>query len=92
MTNLELKKYALEKAIEISNSDHLGKDVIEKANIFIEFLQVSDETSQHKERHIFLCRCFDELLANFICHTKESPLKKTIKDLMEWSHQQTFKS
>ena len=46
--NLELKKYALEKAIEISNSDHLGKDVIEKANIFIEFLQVSDETSQQK--------------------------------------------
>ena len=39
--NLELRKYVLEKAIEISNSDYSSEDVIKKAEAFLKFLQVA---------------------------------------------------
>lgn len=45
---------------------------------------------QHKERHEFLHKCFDELLADFITHTEHLPSKTTILTLLEWSHQQTI--
>ena len=47
--NLELKKYALEKALENSSADSLPEEIIKKANVFIEYLQVSDHTLQHED-------------------------------------------
>ena len=43
----------------------------------------------HIKRHLELHKALDELLADFIDHTKEPPLGRPIKDLMEWSHKQT---
>ena len=45
---------------------------------------------QHKERHVFLHNCLDELLADFITHTEHRPSETTILKLLEWSHQQTI--
>ena len=45
-----------------------------------------DHQARHKELHEHL----DELLADFITHTKGMPSKNTILDLMRWSHEQTI--
>lgn len=44
---------------------------------------------QHRNRHLTLHRCFDELFADFITHTKGG-LDSPISDLVAWSHQQTL--
>ena len=49
------------------------------------------EEQTHKERHEFLHKCFDELLADFINHTQGLPSRTTLMDFMEWSHSQTIK-
>lgn len=45
---------------------------------------------EHIERHKLLHRHFDELVADWISHTKDLPSKATIYDLMQWSHWQTI--
>jgi hypothetical protein len=44
----------------------------------------------HKEIHIALHKSLDEIVANFISHTKALPTKTTVFELMEWSYQQTI--
>ena len=44
---------------------------------------------EHKERHKILHKELDELVADFISHTKSLPSRASIMDLMEWSHKQT---
>jgi len=48
------------------------------------------EKQTHQERHIFLHKCLDELLSDFIYHTGELPTETKISDFMEWSHSQTI--
>lgn len=45
---------------------------------------------EHRNRHILLHYHLDELIADFINHTKKLPSKTTLRELMEWSHQQTI--
>lgn len=46
----------------------------------------------HRERHQFLHREFDELLADFLTHNRKAlPSTSTIYELMLWSHAQTIK-
>lgn len=45
---------------------------------------------RHRQRHVQLHRALDELLADFIAHTKGPTLSRPIKDLIEWSYQQTI--
>ena len=45
---------------------------------------------EHIARHIELHHKFDELIADFIGHTKGLPSKTTVMELMMWSHQQTL--
>jgi hypothetical protein len=47
------------------------------------------DTTEHRARHILLHKRLDELLADFIRHTKKLPSQTSIMDLMEWSHRQT---
>jgi len=44
----------------------------------------------HIERHKELHRSLDELLADFIDHTKRFPSKTTVIEFMEWSFKQTI--
>ena len=46
--------------------------------------------AEHKKRHIMLHNKLDELLADFIRHTKAPVSNRRIIDLMHWSHQQTL--
>lgn len=46
--------------------------------------------NKHKARHELLHRELDELIADFICHTKGLPSRTTVMELMNWSHKQTI--
>lgn len=46
---------------------------------------------EHKAIHVRLHASLDELVADFTQHTKKSPSKATIQQLMVWSHEQTIK-
>ena len=61
----------------------------EQVNIISSLIINHKPEASHRERHIQLHKYFDELLADFIAHTKEPPLYRPIKDLMEWSFEQT---
>lgn len=50
---------------------------------------VDDAQEKHRQRHIELHRGFDELLADWIANTKEPPLNRPVKELIEWSYLQT---
>lgn len=43
---------------------------------------------EHKDRHIFLHKCLDELLSDFIFHTGKLPSRSTVLDLLTWSSNQ----
>jgi isopentenyldiphosphate isomerase len=44
---------------------------------------------EHRERHKELHKAFDELLADFIYHSKDGiVLSKPISELMDWSNSQ----
>ncbi len=45
---------------------------------------------EHKQRHIELHKHLDELIADYIIHTKGLPSKNTILDLINWSFSQTI--
>lgn len=47
------------------------------------------ERAQHIERHKLLHEHLDELLADFIAHTKALPSKLAIIELVKWSYAQT---
>ena len=49
------------------------------------------ENQTHQERHVFLHKCFDELLADFIGHTGSLPSQTKLMEFLEWSHSQTIK-
>jgi hypothetical protein len=44
--------------------------------------------NDHIERHIKLHNALDELVADFVQHTKKMPSTTTIYELMKWSHEQ----
>lgn len=50
---------------------------------------IISDIKKHKERHIFLHKCLDELLADFIKHTEKLPSKTPIFDFLKWSHEET---
>ena len=43
---------------------------------------------EHIKRHNYLHKCLDELVADFITHTKELPSLTSLIRLMEWSSSQ----
>lgn len=43
---------------------------------------------EHQEKHILLHKYFDELMADFITHTKKLPSKTTLFELAKWSTEQ----
>jgi len=43
----------------------------------------------HQERHIFLHKCLDELLADFIRNTGRLLSDTNLVDFLNWSHLQT---
>lgn len=49
------------------------------------------ELQEHKERHTYLHKAFDELLADYIGHTGKLPSETTLTEFMNWSHEQTIK-
>ena len=44
---------------------------------------------EHIKRHVELHKSFDELLADFISHTKFG-LKTTLMEFIDWSYSQTI--
>jgi len=51
------------------------------------------EAKTHRERHEFLHRALDELVADFILHNaNKSPSDTTIMELITWSYKQTRES
>ncbi len=46
--------------------------------------------AEHIERHLYLHKALDELLADFIDCTSRLPSKTSVIELIEWSHQQTI--
>lgn len=50
--------------------------------------QSIDFADSHKVRHQILHDELDELVADFITHTRGLPSKSTIMELMQWSKQQ----
>ena len=54
--------------------------------------QIKFRKKQHKEQHIKLHKCLDELLADFINHTSKLPSKTTIMELATWAFGQTKKT
>ncbi len=48
------------------------------------------DTKKHITRHKKLHQALDELLADFINHTKKLPSRTTLVEFMEWSHSQTL--
>ena len=44
---------------------------------------------EHIERHEKLHNSLDELVADWLTHTKKFPSKSTITELLKWSHEQT---
>jgi len=46
---------------------------------------------EHKERHVFLHKCLDELVADYIAKTGKRLSNSTIMELVQWSHDQTIK-
>ena len=45
---------------------------------------------EHRKMHVELHKAFDELLADWITHTKCFPSQNTVLDLMNWSYEQTI--
>lgn len=50
---------------------------------------IISDIKKHKERHVLLHECLDELLADFMKHTEKLPSKTPISDLMKWSYEET---
>lgn len=49
------------------------------------------DAKEHKERHAYLHRCLDELVADYIGHTNNLPSETSVMQLMNWSYTQTIK-
>ena len=48
------------------------------------------DKEEHRKRHVVLHKELDELLADFIEHTKKLPSRTTIMDFISWSYEQTL--
>lgn len=46
---------------------------------------------EHQARHKLLHEHLDELIADYIAHTKKTLTKTTLMDFLKWSHTQTIK-
>ena len=46
-------------------------------------------TEKHIARHKMLHGHLDELIADFITHTKQLPSRTTLFEFIDWSHKQT---
>ena len=68
--------------------DRIGRfgKIIEKE---MDTKMCNEDIKIHKERHIELHRSFDELVADYIHHTKNLLRETTVMDLIEWSYSQT---
>ena len=44
---------------------------------------------EHIRKHEALHKSLDELVADFIGHTKNLPSETTLMEFMQWSHEQT---
>jgi len=44
--------------------------------------------SKHKKRHKLLHNHLDELIADWITHTRKLPSKSTVLELLTWSNEQ----
>jgi len=44
---------------------------------------------EHKDRHLELHAKLDELVADYISHTKKTPSDTNIMELINWSYKQT---
>ena len=53
-------------------------------------IQEASKPYDHRRRHVELHNSLDELLADFLTHTKNRPSETTIYELMKWSHEQTI--
>ena len=49
-------------------------------------MKFKEHVQRHKESH----QTFNELLDDFMLHTKKLPSKTTLMEFMEWSHSQIF--
>lgn len=45
---------------------------------------------EHIERHKLLHAHFDELIADWIGHTEKLPSETSVRELMQWSYEQTL--
>jgi len=45
---------------------------------------------EHKEHHKRLHKAFDELLADFLRHTRKFPSKTSTLELAKWANEQTI--
>jgi hypothetical protein len=51
---------------------------------------ISNNPLEHKQRHEFLHKALDELVADMLTRTDRTLSTITVMQLMEWSHQQTL--
>lgn len=47
-----------------------------------------NKRAEHKERHVMLHGAIDELVADFIVHTRRRPSETTVMELMTWASEQ----
>lgn len=47
---------------------------------------------EHREQHIESHKVLDGVVADFLHNTDKGPSMATVMELLEWSHEQTFKT
>jgi hypothetical protein len=73
--------YALE---ELGDCPHRSRFAVCRA--------CNGEGAAHRARHVLLHKHLDELLADFIRHTRKRPSETTMLEFLEWSAGQTKKN
>jgi hypothetical protein len=51
-------------------------------------MTTEEHRERHKERHKLLHSCLDELVADWIAHTRKLPSQATVLELMKWAAKQ----
>lgn len=87
---IELQQTICPKCIVLKNLDKKGEKGVTMATQVDLMLEKIKKLQTHQERHIFLHKYLDELLADFIMHTEKLPSKTTLVEFMEWSYSQTL--
>ncbi len=52
-------------------------------------IEIEDQQTRHRRRHVELHAKLDELVADWCGHTGRRPSAATVLELMQWSNQQT---